>query len=90
MEGRILINKQTDNHSFQKNDTGNNSERREQRGGQQKHRYNQKDCTCPACGYTTRKLHKLLNSMHTGDPKICLLRGPKHLNDKEDREIVNQ
>ena len=28
--------------------------------------------------------------MHTGDPKNCLLRGPKYINDKETRERVNQ
>ena len=62
-------------------------ERREK--GIERHNF-RKDCTCQACGYTTRELHKLLNNMHTGDPKNCLLRGPKYINDKETRERVNQ
>ena len=62
-------------------------ERREK--GKDRHNF-RKDCTCQACGYTTRELHKLLNNMHTGDPKNCLLRGPKYINDKETRERVNQ
>ena len=55
-------------------------ERREQNGG---HKDHQKDYICPACGYTTRELHKSLNGLHTGDPKTCLLRGPKFIKDKE-------
>ena len=48
------------------------------------------DCTYPACGYTNRELHKLLNGLHTGDPNTCLLRGPKYIKDKEARERVKQ
>ena len=48
-----------------------------------------KDVTCAACGYTTKELYRLLR-LHTGDPKQCLLRGPKYLNCKESRERLNQ
>ena len=62
-------------------------EKREQNGGYKAH---QKDYTCPVCGYTTRELHKLLNGLHSGDPKTCMLRGSKFIRDKEARERVNQ
>ena len=49
-----------------------------------------KDCTCEACGYSTRELHKMLNDLHTGNPKECPLRGPKFNKDKQTRERLNQ
>ena len=62
-----------------------------ERRGQDKDKHNiHKDCTCEACGYSTRELHKLLNNMHTGNPKECPFRGPKHNNDKQTRERLNQ
>ena len=62
-------------------------EKREQNGGYKDH---QKECTCPACGYITRELHKLLNGLHTGDRKTCLLRGPKYIEIKKpEREQIS-
>ena len=58
--------------------------------GQDKGHVPRKDCTCEACGYSTRELHKLLNDLHTGNPKECPLRGPKFNNDKQTRERINQ
>ena len=63
---------------------------KQQRETREHNRDHQKDCTCLACSYTTQELHKLLNGLHTGDPKTCSLRGPKNIRDKEVRERVNQ
>ena len=61
-----------------------------ERRGQDRNHTNTKDCTCEACGYSTRELHKMLNDLHTGNPKECPLRGPKFNNDKQTRERLNQ
>ena len=69
------------------NDINQQRERREKNGG---YKDRQKDCTCLACGYTTRELHKLLNGLHTGDSKPFLLRAPKYIKDKEAQERIHQ
>ena len=51
-------------------------------GNGQNHR-DSRDCTCKACGYSNRELHKMIKPLHTGDPKTCFFRGSKFLNDKE-------
>ena len=86
------VNRQATRQSFiPKKNTGNNSMRNVRSvEDKKKHRDKQKDCRCPACGYTTRELHKLLNIIHTGDPKTCLLRCPKYLNNKKYQARVNK
>ena len=59
---------------------------KQQREKREHNRDHQKNCTYLACGYTARELHKLLNGLHIGDPKTCLLRGPKYIRYKEVRE----
>ena len=65
----------------------NNSYQQKKKDWEKKHNI---DCTCNACGFSTRELYRKLKFLHNGDPKQCPFRGPAYNNDKDLRERINQ
>ena len=45
---------------------------------------------CPACNCTNHELHKLIRTLHTGDPTTCFALGPNHNQDKSMRHHLSQ